>query len=159
MRILSYLDTQELASNVMKTCQSFRGLSHLLLEKRLKYKIKTQLPSIKEFYFRKEMERMIQIKNLTESIKCLVLEDIGVGSHNSLDRGYRELNEKAFQWPETWKNLSKCDKTFDTGLICRIPYKMSDRQDVAYNDFVQDFIHSCVNLESLFYVKFIFIFT
>ena len=105
------------------------------------------------------MERMIQIKNLTESIKCLVLEDIGVGSHNSLDRGYRELNEKAFQWPETWKNVSACEKVFDTGMICRIPYEMSDRQDVAYNDFVQDFIHSCVSLESLFYVKFIFIFT
>ena len=143
----------------MSTCQSFRGISHFLLEKRLKCKIQTQLPSIKDFHFRKEMERMIQIKNLTESIKSLVLEDIALGSQAWLDRGYRELNEKAFQWPETWKNLSKCDKTFDTGLICRIPYKMIDRQDVAYNDFVQDFIHSCVSLESLFYVKFIFIFT
>ena len=104
------------------------------------------------------MERMIQIKNLTESIKCLVLEDIGVGSHNSLDRGYRELNEKALQWPETWKTLSECENVFDTGMICRIPYKMFERQDVAYNDFVQDFIHSCVNLEYLFCVKFTFIF-
>ena len=143
----------------MKTCQSFRGLSHLLLEKRLKYKIQTQLPSIKEFYFRKEMERMIQIKNLTESIKCLVLEDMGLGSQFWLDIGYRELNEKALQWPETWKNVSECEQVFDTGMICRIPYKMIDGQDVAYNDFVQDFINSCVSLESLFYVKFIFIFT
>ena len=146
----------------MSTCQSFRGISHFLLEKRLKCKIQTQLPSIKEFCFRKEMERMIQIKNLTESIKCLVLEDIALGSHmiESLDRverGYRELKEKVVQWPETWKNLSECEKTFDTGMICRIPYKMIDRQDVAYNDFVQDFINSCVNLKSLFYVKFIFI--
>ena len=142
----------------MSTCQSFRGISHFLLEKRLKCKIQTQLPSIKDFHFRKEMERMIQIKNLTESIKYLVLEDMGLGSQIWLDIGYRELNEKAFQWPETWKNLSECEKAFDTGMICRIPYKMSDRQDVAYTDFVQDFIHSCVNLESLFYVKFIFIF-
>ena len=147
----------------MRTCQSFRGISHLLLEKRLKYKIQTQLPSITEVCFRKEMERMIQIKHLTESIKCLVLEDMedmeALGNHIWLDRverGYKELKEKAVQWPETWKNLSECEKTFDSGMICRIPYKMIDRQDVAYNDFVQDFIHSCVNLESLFYVKFTF---
>ena len=143
----------------MRTCQSFRGLSFLLLEKRLKYKIQTQLPSIKESSFRKEMERIIQIKNLAESIKCLVLEDMGLGSQIWLDRGYRELNEKAFQWPETWKNLSESEKVFDNGMICRIPYKMDNRQDVAYNDFVQDFVHSCVNLESLFYVKVTFIST
>ena len=101
---------------------------------------------------------MIQIKNLTESIKCLVLEDMGLGSQFWLDIGYRELNEKALQWPETWKNVGECEKVFDTGMICRIPYKMIDGQDVAYNDFVQDLIHSCVNLEYLFYVKFTFIF-
>ena len=159
----------------MRTCQRFRGISHLLLETRLKYKIQTQLTSIREDYFRKEMERMIQIKNLTESIKCLVLEDIGsfyecvepiecvecvedieLGSQIWLDRGYRELNEKTFPWLETWKNLSECENAFDSGMICRIPYKMIDRRDVASDDFVQDFIHSCVNLESLFYVKFTF---
>ena len=159
LRILSYLDTQELASNVIRSCQSFRAISHLLLEKRLKYKIQNLVPGIKESYFRKEMERIIQIKNLTESIKCLVLEDMGLESQIFVDIGYRELNEKIFQWPETWKNLSECEKVFDTGMICRFPYKMIDRQDVAYNDFVQDFINSCVSLESLFYVKFIFIFT
>ena len=137
----------------MSTCQSFRGISHFLLEKRLKCKIQTQLPSIKDFHFRKEMERMIQIKNLTESIKSLVLEDIALGSQTWLDRGYRELNEKAFQWPETWKNVSACEKVFDTGMICRIPYKMSDRQDVAYNDFILDFVQSFVNLEYLFYMQ------
>ena len=129
-----------------------------IASKRLKCKIQTQLPSIKESSFRKEMERIIQIKNLTESITCLLLEDIAPGSQKWVDIGYRELNEKAFQWPETWKNVSACEKVFDTGMICRIPYEMSDRQDVAYNDFVQDFIHSCVNLEYLFCVKFTFIF-
>ena len=96
---------------------------------------------------------MVQIKNLTESIKCLVLEDLELESQIWLDRGCRDLKEKAFRWPETWKHLNECEKVFDTGMICRIPYKMSDRQDVAYNDFILDFVQSFVNLEYLFYMQ------
>ena len=137
LKILSCLDTQDLPSSVMSTCQRFHDMSLLSLEKRLKYNIQSQLHVTKDYLLKKEMQKMIRIKDLSKSITCVVLEEY-------ISRT-RELNEKVIKWLETRENLS--------GLFCRIPYRMIDQQDVSYNNFVRDFVHSCVNLKYLFNMK------